>query len=1014
MRRLIFFISLCFLTISFGQKTPLNGVNDADPTIYALKHAKIYVSSEKVIEDGILIVQYGKILNVGANFMTAIPQNAVEIDCEGMEIYPSFVELVSDYGVDKTPINKKVSKQQLHSLKGEQYYWNQAVNSEFHPAQNFDFNFKEKKELIKNGFGTINVHRMDGVIRGSGMTVLLDRKKESFVLSDRSSTFYSFSKGSSRQSYPSSQMGMIALIKQFFYDLEWYRNQEGPKGNLTLNTSIQNEKLPKIFCVRDKLEALRVAKLGKELGLDFIIRSGGDEYEAIESIKETGLKYIVPVNFPDGYDVSDPYDQRFVSLEELKNWYEKPSNAYFLDQHGINFALTANGTKLKDFIPNLRKLVKRGLTVESLIRSVSQRPAEYLGVQDFVGTLEKGKIANFIVCESDFFKSNRARIVQNWIAGQKHEISTITDNELAGVYDMNLSGKIYSIEFKKKSEKYSAHIEYLKTIQDTTEGVKKDTVKVKAPVDYSGKNLSFVLPIQDGHFDGIVSCNGSFYKNLGLAEGNATYNSGDFFKWSLIRSEKTKEKKANSSFKLDSLSLDEVLRYPNMDYGFDSLPTAQTYFIKNATIWTNEEEHVLKDASLLIENGKIKFVGHGTVGLPMDVIMIDAKGKYVTCGIVDEHSHIAISRGVNESGQNNSAEVTIEDVVNPEDVNIYRQLAGGVTTAQLLHGSANPIGGRSALVKLKWGFPAEDYLIPESDGFIKFALGENVKQSNSSSRNSVRYPQTRLGVEQVFFDAFTRALEYEKEWAEFAKRPKKEQTAQFKPRRDLELEVVLEILKKKRFVTCHSYIQSEINMLMHVADTFNFNINTFTHILEGYKLADKMKDHGVGGSTFSDWWAYKYEVKDAIPYNAAIMHEQGVVVAINSDDAEMGRRLNQEAAKTVKYGGMTEQDAWKTVTLNPAKLLHLDDRIGSIKIGKDADIVIWSDNPLSVNAQVEKTFIDGILLYDHSISEEMKKRNAEERSKIILKMIEETKGEKGLRKPTRKKRHLYHCNTIGE
>jgi imidazolonepropionase-like amidohydrolase len=347
--------------------------------------------------------------------------------------------------------------------------------------------------------------------------------------------------------------------------------------------------------------------------------------------------------------------------------------------------------------------------------------------------------------------------------------------------------------------------------------------------------------------------------------------------------------------------------------------------------------------------------------------------------------------------------------VNPDDINIYRQLAGGVTAAQLLHGSANPIGGGSALIKLKWGASPEEMLIPNAPKFIKCALGENVKQSNWGDYSTTRFPQTRMGVEQVFYDAFYRAREYKLAWTAY-----NQKKTTLKPRRDLELDVLLEILESKRFVTCHSYVQSEINMLMHVADSMGFHINTFTHILEGYKVADKMKAHGVGGSTFSDWWAYKYEVNEAIPYNAKLMADQGVIVSINSDDAEMGRRLNQEAAKSIKYGGMSEEDALKMVTLNPAKLLHLDDRMGSIKEGKDADVVLWSDNPLSIQAKVQYTIVDGVVLYDASKNMELNARNEAERARIIAKMLlSNENGEKSTPFVKKPRKH-YHCDTLGE
>ena len=318
----------------------------------------------------------------------------------------------------------------------------------------------------------------------------------------------------------------------------------------------------------------------------------------------------------------------------------------------------------------------------------------------------------------------------------------------------------------------------------------------------------------------------------------------------------------------------------------------------------------------------------------------------------------------------------IADVIDPEDIQIYRQLSDGVTAAHLLHGSCNTIGGQTQLIKMRWGKDAEEVKFANWDPFIKFALGENVKRSYSPTNN--RFPDTRMGVEQVLVDAFTRAEDYEKMGDN--------------KRRDLELDALVEILNHKRFITCHSYVQSEINMLMHVADSFHFKVNTFTHILEGYKVADKMKAHGAYASTFSDWWAYKAEVEDAIPYNAALMTDEGLTVAINSDDPEQARHLNQEAAKSIKYGGLTEEQAFKMCTLNPATMLHIADRVGSIKVGKDADVVLWNDNPLSVYATAQKTFVDGIEYYDRQRDSTMRIYIASERNRLIQKMLTAKKG----------------------
>ncbi|MEQ8424962.1 MAG: amidohydrolase family protein, partial [Cyclobacteriaceae bacterium] len=388
--------------------------------------------------------------------------------------------------------------------------------------------------------------------------------------------------------------------------------------------------------------------------------------------------------------------------------------------------------------------------------------------------------------------------------------------------------------------------------------------------------------------------------------------------------------------------------------------------------------------------------------------VVDGTGKHLTAGIIDEHSHIGAA-SINDIATN-SGMVRIGDVIDSDAINIYRALAGGVVAVQILHGSANPIGGQSALIKLRWGESPENYKIQGADGFIKFALGENVKRS--SNPNSIRFPQTRMGVEQVYVDAFASARDYEKKWNAYNALSAKEKPSAIKPRKDLADETMLEILNKKRFISCHSYVQSEINMLMKVAEDFNFRVNTFTHILEGYKVADKMAEHGVAASTFADWWNYKWEVRYAIPYNAAIMHRAGVVTAINSDDAEMGRRLNQEAAKSVKYAGMSEEDALKMVTLNPAKMLHLDNQMGSIKTGKSADVVLWNDHPLSVYAKPLKTIIDGKVYFDVEKDEQNNQALDTERARLIQKMKNAKKSGAPTQRGEGRSQVQFHCDDI--
>ena len=406
-----------------------------------------------------------------------------------------------------------------------------------------------------------------------------------------------------------------------------------------------------------------------------------------------------------------------------------------------------------------------------------------------------------------------------------------------------------------------------------------------------------------------------------------------------------------------------------------------------------------------LKDGKILRIGKG-IPVPAGVETLDATGKHVTAGLIDEHSHIAVSGRVNEGTHAVTSEVRIGDVVDCADVNIYRQLAGGITCSQLLHGSANPIGGQSALIKMKWGELPEDMKVKDAPGFIKFALGENVKQSNWGDAYRLRFPQTRMGVEQCIRDAFLEAKDYRQAWREHETKGSK--SGHISPRKNLQLEALLEILDEKRFITCHSYVQSEILMLMRLAEELGFRINTFTHILEGYKIAQEVKHHGANGSTFSDWWAYKYEVIDAIPYNAALLQQEGVNVCINSDDAEMGRRLNQEAAKACKYGGVSEEEALKMVTLNPAKALHIDHRTGSVEVGKDADIVVWSGHPLSIYSKVEQTFVEGKLYYDALQDQQLRETIKKERNRLIQKMIHDESKQK-LKVPAAKAKQHYHC-----
>lgn len=977
-----------FASIAVAQETfPTNGVRDEKPELYALTNATIVVQPGTVLSKATLIVRKGVVEAIGTS--VTIPRDAIVYNMEGTWIYPSFIDADSDYGMptvkespDKDEDDDDDEGPQLESKKKGAHGWNQALNPEIQAHELFTAQQKQAEQLRAIGFGAVLTHKHDGIARGTSAFVLLeDTRENTAILKDKAAAHYSFNKGTSTQNYPGSLMGAIALLRQTYLDAAWYKRAvQHPEYNITLEAWNATQTLPQIFEVTDKLSALRADKLGDEFGVQYIMRGSGDEYHYIREIKATGAQFILPVNFPLPYDVEDPFDARNVSLAQMKHWELAPSNPAFLAQAGIPFALSATLLKKKsDFLANIRAAVERGLSKDKALEALTLQPASMLGLTDKVGSLTKGKIANFLVTSGDIFVQTTI-IYDNWVHGTRYRVTTSALPDMRGTYTLSVGTERYTLLVAGTPDKLKARI---------AQG--SDTVS--AAVTRTDNLLTILFASKAPA--GTIRLSGWMQDSVLTGQGQRA--DGSWADWTAQRT--TAFTTRDTAQKPPTRDTIGMATHPNTEYGWEQVPTQQKTLLKNATVWTCETDGVVKNTDILLDNGKIVAIGKDINAAGATVI--DATGKHVTPGIIDEHSHIAISRGVNEWTQAVTAEVRIGDVLNSDDVNIYRQLAGGVTTSHLLHGSANPIGGQTQLIKLRWGHAPEELKFEKADGFIKFALGENVKQSNWGDKNVVRFPQTRMGVEQVFLDAFTRAREYE----QAVQRGES-------PRRDLELDALVEILNNKRFITCHSYVQSEITMLMRVAEQFGFRVNTFTHILEGYKVADKMKQHGAGASSFSDWWAYKYEVIDAIPYNGAIMHNMGIVTAFNSDDAEMARRLNQEAAKAVKYGGVSEEEALKFVTLNPAKLLHIDNRVGSIKVGKDADVVVWSQNPLSIYARAEQTFVDGVLYFDIDTDKYKREEIASERERLTRKMLAAKNKGHETQKPTEEKEHHYHCDDI--
>lgn len=994
MKNIFLTVTLNLLSVvAFAQTTfPINGVASTYEEIHAFTNAKIVVSPLLTIENGTLIIKGDKIIS--ANSDESIPQGAIVHDLKGNYIYPSFIDLQSNYGVEEPPKIMWSPKPQYNSKTKNASGWNEAIHPETNTTDLFAVNDKNADDYRKIGFGVVLTHQRNGIARGSGTLVTLANETENLtILNSKASAHYSLNKGSSKQKYPSSLMGTLALIEQTYLDAEWYDQGNANEYNRSLEAWNELQELPQFFEVKDKLDIFRIHRLANEYETDYVVIGNGDEYQRIEALSQTNFSLVVPLNFPNVYDVTNPRDAQMLSLKKMKHWELAPSNPSQLFKHNIFTAFTTDKLdKKSDFLTQVRLAIKHGLSESDALAALTINPAEMVNMGHLLGTLEDGKLANFIICSNPLFQDGQ--ILSNWIQGQEYIIEDVPPFDARGTYIT--------------SEKDTLVIDG-KSANKIKGTITKDTLDIDAQIVQEGVHLQIKYQHEKEVFRII-----SLYANDTLI-GQSTSANGEINSWRAYKIEKVKETETEND--AEEIQLGE-LWFPNMAYGWTKQPEQENIIFKNATVWTNENQGIMTDTDVAISNGKIVAIGteldSSKLFKNQACKIIDASDMHLTSGIVDEHSHIAISRGVNEGSQASSAEVSIANVINSDDINIYRQLSGGVTTAQLLHGSANPIGGQSGIIKFRWGSLPDDMKFEDAPGFIKFALGENVKQSNWGDYERIRFPQTRMGVEQVFYDHFLRAKSYEKKWDAYNSLSLSEKRKTKAPREDLEMNALLEILNKERFISCHSYVQSEINMLMHVADSMGFTLNTFTHILEGYKVADKMKEHGAGASTFSDWWAYKFEVNDAIPYNASILDEMGVVTAINSDDAEMARRLNQEAAKAVKYGGVSQENAWKMVTLNPAKLLHLDHKVGSIKPGKDADIVLWSDNPLSVYAKVEQTYVDGRCYFDKKNDQLLRNKIKLERSRLIQKMLDEKAEGKPTQKVKKEYHILYHCDSLDD
>jgi imidazolonepropionase-like amidohydrolase len=882
----------CLLFNSAGRTEILPPGNRAvPPGVHALVGGRVVVKPGVALDSATVLIRDGLIERVGTN--VAAPPDARVWDMKGLTIYAGFIDPYLSLGTN-SPAGPAPTPGA--GLRAGRFYGLPVaeldpgapgpgselptVTPEHRVVEGITPDTKALQTMRELGFTAGNVVPTRGIIRGtSALIALSDSNPNDAVIRPdvfQHVVFETVGRGEDAGAYPQSLMGIIAAVRQSFFDAQHYfiehqSYEKSPQGrkrpafnpaSQALGPALRKE-MPVVFEPKSALMTDRAGYVGRELGLNFYILASGQEWRRPDLAKGAGAPFIVPLNFPEISKMPQEDDWDAITLDQLRAWDWAPEDAAVLRAQNLEVALTTYELENKaDFRKNLAYAIDRGLSENDALAGLTTVPAKLCGVEQSLGTVEPGRIANLTVVSGKGYFDPEAKVKEVWIDGQFY---------------------------------------------------RTDTEEPKAEAAPEAKPSE------------------------------------------------AKPARPNKAAAARELLKKRVARSPLEGRG--PLTNPPELLLTNATIWTCGLAGRMEGASLLLENGKVAAVGT-TVPHPDGALVEDGTGKQITPGLIDAHSHSMILGGVNEGTLPSSAMVRIDDVVNSESANIYLQLASGVTEAHLLHGSANPIGGQCCLIKLRDGAAPEDLKFQAAPPTIKFALGENVKQSNWGDRVTNRFPQTRMGVQAFIANRFTAAQQYLKAWDDYKKAG---QAGAVPPARDLEMEAIGEILQGKRFIHCHSYRQDEILMFIRMMQGFGVQVAAMHHVLEGYKVADELAVAGVGASCFSDWWAYKFEVYDAIPYNGTLMHNRRVLVSFNSDSDDLARRLNLEAAKAVKYGGLSEVEALKFMTINPAQQLRVDQRVGSLEPGKDGDIAIWSKSPLDSTTTCVETWIEGKKYFDRSL-----------------------------------------------
>jgi N-acetylglucosamine-6-phosphate deacetylase len=1039
--------SLCWSSPTQAQSkvaaTPVVGLRDNPVESVALIHADVVVEPGKTLTDATVLIEGTSITAVGVDL--EIPDGFEQIDCAGKRLYAGLIDTCSETEVPFEEAaagywNRNVLPQRTAST---------AIGGEIDDAgklrsQGIAVRVIAPQGGIVKGSSCVCLTGDDS----DGRTLLRKNAWNHLQLTvPRTGSRPRYP----NSPMGAVALLRQSLYDAKWYRQAWDAYQATPElprpeTNVALEAladAMENETFV-IDAPNDRM-ALRADDIAREFSLSMIIRGSGREYQQLNEVVSANRTILVPVDFPDAPNVKTANAVANTTLQTLLHWDLAPENPGRLANAGVPICLTTDGlADVGDFLDQVRKAVNRGLSKRDALAAMTTTPARALGMESMIGRIAPGMIANLLISDGDLLDDD-TDVLESWVAGQRFKIREDRGDEdvLVGRWSFDLRQNQASpaqlvLEFESKSGRIQGQLRHREESDtdnvpaskededDSADDDSSEEENGESDTDVSKVSLKDLVRQRDR-----LSATMRLHKldpklPAGITQitivtfdeqspkdrlvASLRFPDGDLTTIPLVAmasergsadeesdddapaqdepsegladvSDDRGDDETSSSEENSDVAVAKTAPTPNLfpvgAYGLESPVVHQpTVLFRGATVWTCDDQGVLDSADVLIRDGVIAEVGTD-LDAPAGCITIDASGKHITPGLIDCHSHMGTDGGVNESGQAVTAEVRIGDFIDNSDIQIYRQMAGGLTTSNILHGSANPIGGQNQVIKLRWGSSMDDLRMKESPQGIKFALGENVKRSTS------RYPNTRMGVEQIIRDQLLAAREYQSKW----NRWRSGERDTLPPRTDLQLQALAEVQNGSRWIHCHSYRQDEIVATLDVLEEFGIQIGTLQHILEGYKVADRIARHGAMASSFSDWWAYKFEVFDAIPYNGALMHERGVVVSFNSDDREIARHLNTEAAKATKYGGVPEIEALKFVTLNPARQLRIDQYVGSLTPGKHADLVVWSGRPLSTLSRCEQTWIDGRRYFDLSRDQDLRSRDRKLKATLVQKAL---------------------------